>query len=82
MVLRPTFRVLRARVTRLEFSAAYDASANHLAMRAHAALIPKAREAATSMKIAAQEAQDMLRFGVIDAILREPSGGAHRDPTP
>jgi len=25
-------------------------------------------------------AQDMLRFGVIDSILREPSGGAHRDP--
>ena len=25
-------------------------------------------------------AQDMLRFGVIDAILKEPAGGAHRDP--
>jgi acetyl-CoA carboxylase carboxyl transferase subunit alpha len=25
-------------------------------------------------------AQDMLRFGVIDSILKEPSGGAHRDP--
>ena len=25
-------------------------------------------------------AQDMLRFGVIDAILKEPMGGAHRDP--
>jgi acetyl-CoA carboxylase carboxyl transferase subunit alpha len=25
-------------------------------------------------------AQDMLRFGVIDHILKEPSGGAHRDP--
>ena len=37
----------------------------------------KAQEAATSMKITAQ---DMLRFGVIDTILREPSGGAHRDP--
>src|SRR5712671_5142429 len=37
----------------------------------------KAQEAATSMKITAQ---DMLRFGVIDSILREPSGGAHRDP--
>jgi acetyl-CoA carboxylase carboxyl transferase subunit alpha len=24
-------------------------------------------------------AQDMLRFGVIDAILEEPIGGAHRD---
>src|SRR4030088_1431524 len=37
----------------------------------------KAQEAATSMKITAQ---DMLRFGVIDRILREPPGGAHRDP--
>ena len=37
----------------------------------------KAQEAATSMKITAQ---DLMRFGVIDAILREPSGGAHRDP--
>jgi acetyl-CoA carboxylase carboxyl transferase subunit alpha len=37
----------------------------------------KAQEAATSMKITAQ---DMLRFGVIDSILTEPSGGAHRDP--
>jgi acetyl-CoA carboxylase carboxyl transferase subunit alpha len=37
----------------------------------------KAQEAATSMKITAQ---DMLRFGVIDHILKEPSGGAHRDP--
>src|SRR6188474_1090366 len=36
----------------------------------------KAQEAATSMKITAQ---DMLRFGVIDSILREPAGGAHRD---
>jgi acetyl-CoA carboxylase carboxyl transferase subunit alpha len=36
----------------------------------------KAQEAANSMKITAQ---DMLRFGVIDRILREPSGGAHRD---
>ena len=35
----------------------------------------KAQEAATSMKVTAQ---DMLRFGVIDSILREPSGGAHR----
>jgi acetyl-CoA carboxylase carboxyl transferase subunit alpha len=25
-------------------------------------------------------AQDMLRFGVIDQILKEPVGGAHRDP--
>jgi acetyl-CoA carboxylase carboxyl transferase subunit alpha len=38
----------------------------------------KAQEAATNMKITAQ---DLLRFGVIDAILKEPPGGAHRDPT-
>ncbi len=37
----------------------------------------KAQEAANSMKITAQ---DMLRFGVIDSILKEPAGGAHRDP--
>ncbi|UTD30220.1 acetyl-CoA carboxylase carboxyltransferase subunit alpha [Bradyrhizobium sp. WD16] len=37
----------------------------------------KAQEAATNMKITAQ---DLLRFGVIDGILKEPSGGAHRDP--
>jgi acetyl-CoA carboxylase carboxyl transferase subunit alpha len=37
----------------------------------------KAQEAATSMKITAQ---DMLRFGVVDSILKEPVGGAHRDP--
>jgi len=37
----------------------------------------KAQEAATSMKITAQ---DLARFGVIDSILREPPGGAHRDP--
>jgi acetyl-CoA carboxylase carboxyl transferase subunit alpha len=37
----------------------------------------KAQEVATNMKITAQ---DMLRFGVIDQILKEPSGGAHRDP--
>ena len=37
----------------------------------------KAQEAANNMKITAQ---DMLRFGVIDAILKEPGGGAHRDP--
>jgi acetyl-CoA carboxylase carboxyl transferase subunit alpha len=36
----------------------------------------KAQEAANSMKITAQ---DMLRFGVIDSILKEPAGGAHRD---
>ena len=37
----------------------------------------KAQEAATNMKITAQ---DMLRFGVIDEIIKEPVGGAHRDP--
>jgi acetyl-CoA carboxylase carboxyl transferase subunit alpha len=37
----------------------------------------KAQEAANSMKITAQ---DMLRFGVVDIILKEPAGGAHRDP--
>ena len=37
----------------------------------------KALEAATSMKITAQ---DLLKFGIIDAIVPEPSGGAHRDP--
>jgi acetyl-CoA carboxylase carboxyl transferase subunit alpha len=36
----------------------------------------KAQEAATSMKITAQ---DLARFGVIDQILKEPAGGAHRD---
>jgi acetyl-CoA carboxylase carboxyl transferase subunit alpha len=37
----------------------------------------KAQEAATGMKITAQ---DMMRFGVIDQIVTEPIGGAHRDP--
>ena len=37
----------------------------------------KAQEAATNMKITAQ---DLLRFGVVDAIVPEPTGGAHRDP--
>jgi acetyl-CoA carboxylase carboxyl transferase subunit alpha len=38
----------------------------------------KAQDAATNMKITAQ---DMARFGVIDTIVTEPTGGAHRDPT-
>jgi acetyl-CoA carboxylase carboxyl transferase subunit alpha len=38
----------------------------------------KAQEAAMNMKITAQ---DLLRFGVIDEIIKEPVGGAHRDPT-
>jgi acetyl-CoA carboxylase carboxyl transferase subunit alpha len=37
----------------------------------------KAQEAATNLKITAQ---DLARFGVIDTILKEPAGGAHRDP--
>jgi acetyl-CoA carboxylase carboxyl transferase subunit alpha len=37
----------------------------------------KAQEAATGMKITAE---DMMRFGVIDRIVLEPAGGAHRDP--
>src|SRR5579872_2410709 len=37
----------------------------------------KAQDAATGMKITAQ---DMIRFGVIDQIITEPIGGAHRDP--
>ncbi len=37
----------------------------------------RAEDAATSMKITAQ---DLLKFGVIDAIITEPIGGAHRDP--
>jgi acetyl-CoA carboxylase carboxyl transferase subunit alpha len=37
----------------------------------------KAQDAATSMKITAQ---DLQRFGVIDGIIPEPAGGAHRDP--
>jgi acetyl-CoA carboxylase carboxyl transferase subunit alpha len=37
----------------------------------------KAQEAASGMKITAQ---DMIRFGVVDAIVPEPTGGAHREP--
>ena len=35
------------------------------------------QEAAQNMKITAQ---DLLRFGIIDTIIPEPKGGAHRDP--
>lgn len=35
----------------------------------------RAKEAATAMKITAQ---DLLKFGVIDGIIKEPMGGAHR----
>ena len=37
----------------------------------------KAQDAATNMKITAQ---DLERFGIIDQIVAEPIGGAHRDP--
>jgi acetyl-CoA carboxylase carboxyl transferase subunit alpha len=37
----------------------------------------KAKEAATNMKITAQ---DLLQLGIIDTIIAEPVGGAHRDP--
>jgi acetyl-CoA carboxylase carboxyl transferase subunit alpha len=37
----------------------------------------KAQEAATNMKITAA---DLTRFGVIDQVVTEPLGGAHRDP--
>lgn len=37
----------------------------------------RAEDAATSMKITAP---DLLKFGIIDAIITEPVGGAHRDP--
>lgn len=36
----------------------------------------RAQDAATGMKITAQ---DLLRFGIIDRIVTEPTGGAHRD---
>jgi acetyl-CoA carboxylase carboxyl transferase subunit alpha len=37
----------------------------------------RAEDAAVNMKITAQ---DLHRFGIIDAIVEEPMGGAHRDP--
>jgi len=37
----------------------------------------RAQDAATSMKITAP---DLLKFGIIDGIVPEPIGGAHRDP--
>jgi acetyl-CoA carboxylase carboxyl transferase subunit alpha len=37
----------------------------------------RAQDAATHMKITAQ---DLLKFGIIDSIVPEPLGGAHRDP--
>ena len=67
------------------------ATANHVLMLEHAiysVISPegaasilwrdtaKAQEAATNMKITAQ---DLTRFGIIDAIIEEPVGGAHRN---
>ncbi len=37
----------------------------------------KAQDAASNMKITAQ---DLLRLGVVDTVVPEPAGGAHRDP--
>ena len=37
----------------------------------------KAQDAASAMKITAQ---DLVRFGVVDTVVDEPTGGAHRDP--
>jgi acetyl-CoA carboxylase carboxyl transferase subunit alpha len=37
----------------------------------------KAQEAATNMKITAE---DMMRLGIVDTVVTEPRGGAHRDP--
>ena len=37
----------------------------------------RAQDAATSMKITAQ---DLSRFGIVDSVVAEPAGGAHRDP--
>ena len=37
----------------------------------------KAEDAATNMKITAV---DLMRLGIIDEIIQEPAGGAHRDP--
>jgi acetyl-CoA carboxylase carboxyl transferase subunit alpha len=37
----------------------------------------RAQDAATTMKITAA---DLLKFGIIDGIITEPMGGAHRDP--
>jgi acetyl-CoA carboxylase carboxyl transferase subunit alpha len=37
----------------------------------------RAQDAATNMKITAQ---DLVRFGVVDTVIEEPVGGAHRHP--
>ena len=44
---------------------------------AHRAVLSRAQDAATNMKITAQ---DLMRFKVIDQIIPEPVGGAHRAP--
>ena len=69
------------------------AAANHVLMFEHAVYsvispegcasilwrtAEKAADAADAMKITAQ---DLLKLGVIDRIIAEPLGGAHRDPT-
>ena len=38
----------------------------------------RAQDAATNMRITAQ---DLIRFGIIDTIIEEPVGGAHREPS-
>ena len=38
----------------------------------------KAQDAATNMKITST---DMSKFGIVDKVITEPSGGAHRDPS-
>jgi acetyl-CoA carboxylase carboxyl transferase subunit alpha len=37
----------------------------------------RAQDAATNMKVTAQ---DLLKLGIVDGIIAEPVGGAHRDP--
>ena len=39
--------------------------------------VSKSNEAAEAMKITAQ---DLFKFNIIDEIIKEPVGGAHRDP--
>jgi acetyl-CoA carboxylase carboxyl transferase subunit alpha len=37
----------------------------------------RAQDAATNMKITAE---DLERFGIVDKVIKEPVGGAHREP--
>ena len=46
--------------------------------RSSGAMRRKAEEAAARLKLTAA---DLQRFGIIDEIVPEPLGGAHRDPT-